>query len=109
MRLDEGLKRVSEKSDCLAVLVDSPGGSPAYSHNIFTKLRMHASKTGKPVYTFAEDMAASGGYFILSAGDKAFAQKSSIVGSVGAIFLRQELNRLFENHGIRNTTVASRE
>ena len=91
------------------MLVDSPGGSPAYSHNIFTKLRMHASKSGKPVYTFAEDMAASGGYFILSAGDKVFGQKSSIIGSVGAIFMRQELFKLLENHGIRNTTVSSRE
>lgn len=91
------------------MLVDSPGGSPAYSHNIFTKLRLHATKTGKPVYTFTEDMAASGGYFILSAGDRVFAQKSSIVGSVGAIFLRQELFKLFEKHGIRNTTISSRE
>ena len=100
---------MSSKSDCLAVLVNSPGGSPSHSHNIYLSLRRHAEKTGKPVYTFAEEVAASGGYFVLSAGDRVFAEKSSVVGSIGAISMKLEVVRLLQKFGVKTTSVASKE
>jgi len=38
-----------------------------------------------PLYTFAQDVAASGGYFILCAGDQVYVDRSSLVGSIGVI------------------------
>ena len=52
-RLDRQMLRVSKEAVALAVLIDSPGGSPAYSHNIYRKLRLYNELSGKPVYTFA--------------------------------------------------------
>lgn len=106
-RLDRQMLRVSKESVALAVLIDSPGGSPAYSHNIYRKLRLYHENTGKPVYTFAEELAASGGYFILSAGDKAFADRSSLIGSVGVILMRPEYRNMVERFGIKPEILAS--
>jgi ClpP class serine protease len=105
---------VSSDAKALAILINSPGGSPAFSHNIYKRLRMFHEDTGKPVLTFAEDLAASGGYFILSAGrqilirgDKAYASKSSLVGSVGAISMRADINQFLEQHGVKSSIISS--
>lgn len=62
------MNQIKKETTCLAVLVNSPGGSPAFSHKIFKRLRLYHEATGVKVVTFAETVAASGGYFILSAG-----------------------------------------
>jgi len=70
----------------VAIIVNSPGGSPVQSRLIAKRIRDHAEETGKPVLVFVEDAAASGGYFIATAGDEIIADPSSIVGSIGVIF-----------------------
>jgi len=52
----------------LAVVINSAGGSPGQCHIISKKLEAYSRNTGIPIYTFAEDMATSGGYFLLSCG-----------------------------------------
>jgi signal peptide peptidase SppA len=69
----------------IAIVVNSPGGSPVQSRLIFKRIRDLAEKNGKPVLVFVEDAAASGGYFIAVAGDEIIVDPSSIVGSIGVI------------------------
>jgi signal peptide peptidase SppA len=69
----------------VAVIVNSPGGSPVQSRLIAKRIRDLADENGKHVIVFVEDAAASGGYFIATAGDEIIADPSSIVGSIGVI------------------------
>jgi signal peptide peptidase SppA len=69
----------------VAIVVNSPGGSPAQSRLISKRIRDLADRHDKPVLVFVEDAAASGGYFIAVAGDEIFVDPSSIVGSIGVI------------------------
>jgi signal peptide peptidase SppA len=81
------LKRAfADKSvPAVAIIVNSPGGSPVQSRLIAKRIRDLAEEKRKPVLVFVEDAAASGGYFIAVAGDEIFADPSSIVGSIGVI------------------------
>jgi len=69
----------------VAIVVNSPGGSPVQSRLIAKRIRDLAAEHSKTVLVFVEDAAASGGYFIATAGDEIIADPSSIVGSVGVI------------------------
>jgi signal peptide peptidase SppA len=69
----------------VAIVINSPGGSPVQSRLIFKRIRDLAEKNNKPVLVFVEDAAASGGYFIAVAGDEIIVDPSSIVGSIGVI------------------------
>lgn len=71
------------KAVCLSI--NSPGGSPVQSELIASRIIELAKENDIPVYSFIEDVAASGGYWLACAGDKIFASKSSIVGSIGVI------------------------
>jgi len=75
-----------KSAPAVAIIVNSPGGSPVQSRLIAKRIRDLADETGKPVLVFVEDAAASGGYFIATAGDEIIADPSSIVGSIGVIF-----------------------
>jgi len=69
----------------VAVIVNSPGGSPVQSSLILKRIRALAEENEKKVHVFCEDVAASGGYYIALAGDEIYAEPSSIVGSIGVI------------------------
>ncbi|WP_442864026.1 S49 family peptidase [Bartonella sp. F02] len=69
----------------VVLVINSPGGSPVQSHIIFQRIRSLADENKKQVLVFIEDVAASGGYMIACAGDKIFADPSSIVGSIGVV------------------------
>ena len=66
----------------VAISINSPGGSPVQSHLIYSYIRQLAEKNKVKVIIFAEDVAASGGYFIACAGDEIYANSSSIIGSI---------------------------
>jgi signal peptide peptidase SppA len=72
-----------EGAKAIAIVVNSPGGSPVQSALIARRIRALAAEHKLPVYAFAEDVAASGGYWLLTAGDEIWADESSIVGSIG--------------------------
>ncbi len=74
-----------KSAPAVAIVVNSPGGSPVQSRLISKRIRDLADEHGKPVLVFVEDAAASGGYFIAVAGDEIIVDPSSIVGSVGVI------------------------
>jgi signal peptide peptidase SppA len=74
-----------KSAPAIAIIVNSPGGSPVQSRLISKRIRDLADEHEKPVLVFVEDAAASGGYFIAVAGDEIIADPSSIVGSIGVI------------------------
>jgi len=86
-RLAATLKRAFDLDDAkaVAIVVDSPGGSPVQSALIAGRIRALAAEKKVPVYAFAEDVAASGGYWLLIAGDEIYANESSIIGSIGVV------------------------
>ena len=88
------------KMPAVAVVINSPGGSPVQSHLIFQRIRQLAAEHNKRVYVFCEDVAASGGYFLAVAGDEIYADPSSIVGSIGVISSSFGLDKFIERFGI---------
>lgn len=69
----------------VALLVNSPGGSPAQSELIAARIRDLAAEHDKPVIAFVEDVAASGGYWLACAADEIRVASTSIVGSIGVV------------------------
>ncbi len=84
----------------VALLVNSPGGSPVQSALIGRRIRLLAEETSLPVHVFVEDVAASGGYWLACAGDDIHADAASIVGSIGVISASFGFQRLLERWGI---------
>jgi serine protease SohB len=72
-------------ASAVALLINSPGGSPVQSRLIFQRIRGLAVEHKRPVIAFAEDVAASGGYMIACAADEIICDSSSILGSIGVI------------------------
>ncbi len=72
-------------SAAVAISVNSPGGSPAQAALIHNRIRALAEENEVPVFTFCEDVAASGGYMLACAGDEIYGQRFSIIGSIGVI------------------------
>ncbi len=89
-----------KKATCVAITINSPGGSPVQSHLIYNFIRHQANKNKKKVIVFAEDVAASGGYLIACAGDEIYANSSSIIGSIGVIYSSFGFTELIKKIGI---------
>src|SRR3954468_24317137 len=75
----------TSNAKAVALVINSPGGSPVQSRQIYLRIRQLAAEKKLPVYVFVEDVAASGGYMIACAGDEIFVDPSSIVGSIGVV------------------------
>ncbi|WP_232628128.1 S49 family peptidase [Methylobacterium sp. Leaf118] len=84
----------------VALIVNSPGGSPVQSHLIYRRIRALAEEKGVKVFAFVEDAAASGGYMIACAADEIVADPASIVGSIGVVSAGFGFDRLIERIGI---------
>jgi serine protease SohB len=69
----------------VALVINSPGGSPSQSHLIFKRIRELAQEKNLPVYAFVEDVGASGGYMLACAADEIVCDPYSIVGSIGVV------------------------
>jgi len=84
----------------VALVVNSPGGSPAQSALIAKRIRDLAREKEVPVLAFCEDVAASGGYWLACAADEIFVQPTSIIGSIGVITSGFGLAGLMEKIGV---------
>ncbi|TFV38434.1 S49 family peptidase [Bradyrhizobium niftali] len=86
-----GVARVLERAfsmrnaKAVALVINSPGGSPVQSRQIYLRIKQLAAEKKLPVLVFVEDVAASGGYMIACAGDEIFCDPSSILGSIGVV------------------------
>lgn len=95
-RRDESVKAV-------VLRINSPGGSPAASHEIYSAVR----RLGKPVICSMGDMAASGGYYVASACDKIYANPSTVTGSIGVISQYLHFSGLLRRFGAGRETIKS--
>lgn len=84
----------------VALVVNSPGGSPVQSALIHKRIRDLAAEKKLPVLVFVEDVAASGGYWLACAGDEIFADENSILGSIGVISAGFGFPALLEKIGV---------
>ncbi len=76
-----GIKRAK----AVALVINSPGGSPVQSHLIYRRIRQMSDEKKIPVLAFIEDVGASGGYMIACAADEIHCDTSSILGSIGVV------------------------
>jgi signal peptide peptidase SppA len=84
----------------VALVINSPGGSPVQSRQIYLRIRQLAVEKKLPVLVFVEDVAASGGYMIACAGDEIFCDPSSIVGSIGVVGGSFGMHELIKKIGV---------
>ena len=84
----------------VALLVNSPGGSPTQSALVADRIRGLADEHDVPVLAFCEDVAASGGYWLACAADEIYAHPTSIVGSIGVISQSFGLEGLLQRIGV---------
>jgi signal peptide peptidase SppA len=85
----------------VALLVNSPGGSPTQSALVADRIRQLAEEAKVPVLAFCEDVAASGGYWLACAADSIYAHSTSLVGSIGVISQGFGLDGLIERFGVQ--------
>ena len=74
-----------KNTSAVALIINSPGGSPVQADLIQKRIRDLADEKDKPVFVFCEDVAASGGYWIALAANEIYANASSIIGSIGVV------------------------
>jgi signal peptide peptidase SppA len=84
----------------VALVINSPGGSPSQSHLIFRRIRQLAAEKNIPVLAFVEDVGASGGYMLACAADEIICDQYSIVGSIGVVGGTFGFPKLMEKLGI---------
>jgi signal peptide peptidase SppA len=90
----------TKNAKAVALVINSPGGSPVQSRQIYLRIRQLAAEKKLPVLVFVEDVAASGGYMIACAGDEIFCDPSSILGSIGVVGGSFGLQELIKKIGV---------
>src|SRR5438105_1236846 len=108
-----GVARVLERAfsvrnaKAVALVINSPGGSPVQSRQIYLRIKQLANEKKLPVLVFVEDVAASGGYMIACAGDEIICDPSSIVGSIGVVGGSFGFEGLIEKIGVERRLYTS--
>jgi signal peptide peptidase SppA len=93
----------------VALIINSPGGSPTQSHLIFRRIRQLAEEKKIPVLVFIEDVGASGGYMLACAGDEIICDQYSIVGSIGVVGGSFGFPKLMDKIGVERRLYTSGE
>jgi serine protease SohB len=84
----------------VALEINSPGGSPVQSSLIAARIRRLSEEKKVPVLAFVEDVAASGGYWLACAADEIWADRASILGSIGVISAGFGAHDLIARYGV---------
>ena len=112
---DTGTKQVLEKAfnvskaSSIALIINSPGGSPTQSSLIASRIKNLSKEKKIPVIAFCEDVAASGGYWLACSADEIFADENSIIGSIGVISAGFGFNEFISRQGIERRVFTSGE
>jgi len=94
----------------VVVRINSPGGSPVQSQNIYDEMRrLRAKYPAIPLYVVVEDLCASGGYFIAVGADRIYVNKSSLVGSIGVRMDSWGVTGLMDKLGIERRLLTAGE
>ena len=110
-----GLARTLERAfavrnaRAVALVLNSPGGSPTQSHLIFRRIRQLAEEKKIPVLAFIEDVGASGGYMLACAADEIIGDVFSIVGSIGVVGGTFGFSKLMQKLGIERRVYTAGE
>jgi protease-4 len=103
--LDQAAKDDSVKA--IVLRVNSPGGSVTASDTMYDELVRFKNKTHKPVVASAQEVMASGSYYVSCAADKIVVNPTSIVGSIGVIFDTFDFEDTLMKLGIRTEAIKS--
>lgn len=95
------------KPAAVALVINSPGGSPVQSSLIAARVRRLAEEKSVPVHAFVEDVAASGGYWLACAGDQIWVDDSSILGSIGVISASFGFQELMARQGVERRVITA--
>jgi protease-4 len=99
-----------EKTKGVILRINSPGGSPVQSGYIYDEIRrLRAQKPNIKVYAVITDLGASGAYYIASAADQIYADKASLVGSIGVTAAGFGFVGTMEKLGVDRRTYTSGE
>src|SRR3954451_15536582 len=99
----------TRNAKAVALVINSPGGSPVQSRQIYLRIKQLAAEKKLPVLVFVEDVAASGGYMIACAGDEIICDASSILGSIGVVGATFGFTKLIERIGVERRIYTSGE
>jgi protease-4 len=100
------IKNVSESQASAVILrINSPGGTVTGSEALYNALRKLNEK--KPVVTFVDGLAASGGYIAAIGSDHIVARRTAIVGSIGVLFQYPDVVKLLDNLGVKMESIKS--
>lgn len=97
----------TRNAKAVALVINSPGGSPAQSHLIMRRIRQLAEEKNLPVLAFIEDVGASGGYMLACAADEIICDQYSIVGSIGVVGGTFGFPKLMEKLGVERRLYTS--
>jgi protease-4 len=105
------LDKAADDSDVRAVVlrVNSPGGAVGTSDTMYDEVLKFRKKTGKPVIASAQEIDASGAYYVSCACDKIVVHPAGIIGSIGVIFETFEFERTLNILGIQSNVIKSAE
>ena len=97
------------KLKAVALIINSPGGSPSQSSLLAARIIRLSNEKNVPVYAFCEDVAASGGYWLACSAQKIFADENSIVGSIGVISAGFGFHEFIARQGVERRIYTSGE
>lgn len=100
----------NEHSKAVALNINSPGGSPVQSDEIWQHMmQLRKDHPNKKLYAVIGDIGASGAYYIASGADEIWVNPSSLVGSIGVIMQSYNIEGLLDKVGVRDRTITSGE
>ena len=97
----------SSSNKAILLYVNSPGGGVYESDELYLKLKKYKEVTGRPVYAYMAQTAASGGYYVCMAADKVYANRMTMTGSIGVIMSLSDTTELQKKIGIKTENVVS--
>lgn len=112
LNINKALRKAVESKSAKAVLlyINSPGGSPVQSGQVADEIhRLRLLHPEKPIHAVIADLGASGGYYIASAAQNIYADKSSLVGSIGVTAANFGYVELMSKLGVERRAYTSGE
>lgn len=110
--LIQGLRSAFDDSGTKAVIlnINSPGGSPVHSGEVYDEIiRLRAKHPDTPVYAVIRDIGASGAYYIAAGANEIYANRASLVGSIGVVSSGFGFTGLMDKVGVERRVFTSGE
>ena len=97
-----------ERNKALLLYIDSPGGEVMAASDLGQAVVDYKEATGRPVYAYGHNYAASGGYWLAAAADRFFVNRYCITGSIGVTYGNMfDFSGLLEKYGVKVNTITS--